>query len=71
MQCSILTLNRILTGCAEVTVTLSTKSVMWGMTINRTGPHRTTPDRTESLTYLLTYLHLAYSPPQPSSISMV
>jgi len=25
------------------------------MTINRTGPHRTTPDRTESLTYLLTY----------------
>jgi len=34
-----------------------------GMTINRTGPHR--------VTYLLTYLHLAYSPPQPSSMSMV
>jgi len=25
------------------------------MTINRTGPHWATPDRTESLTYLLTY----------------
>jgi len=42
------------TKCKSYVISMVLLTVR-GMTINRTGPHRAAPDRTEALTYLLTY----------------